>query len=74
MFRVDLATIDRARFVAGLPELAGNGHVVDVDGRFILISRAALGVLAELPGDVDGHYDGVYVWVGGAEYAVEVAG
>lgn len=70
MATITFATAEQAAFIAEMPELAGNGHPVVVMGVTAALDAEALAVLAELPDDNDGHYDGTHVWVGGSEYAV----
>lgn len=70
MHTVKLSTIAHAEYLRDCPELAGNGHVVDIDGTEAALSSDALEVLADFPGDADGHYDGQYIWIGGSEYEV----
>jgi antitoxin (DNA-binding transcriptional repressor) of toxin-antitoxin stability system len=67
---VTFASPEQAHFLADMPELVGNGHRVGVDGATVVLSRAALAVLAEQPDDRDGHFDGRHVWIGGSEYVI----
>lgn len=66
---VTLATTDQAQALAAMPQLAA-GRRPDVSGTTVTIDADALNVLAELPDDNDGHYDGRYIWISGAEYPV----
>lgn len=68
---ITLTSTEQAAWIAQLPELAGNGHRVDVDGNTVTLSADALDVLARLDEHADGHFDGQYVWIGGTEYQVE---
>ena len=61
---------DQAQFIADMPQLAANGHVVTVDGHTVTIDDEALAVLADIDPEHDGHYDGTHVWIGGSEYRV----
>lgn len=67
---VDLGTAEHAQFLANMPQLAGNGHRVNVEGTTAALTTDALDVLADLPEDCDGHYDGTHIWIGGSEYTV----
>jgi hypothetical protein len=72
---VDLGDPDRAQWLADMPQLAGNGHRVEVDETGIAtLTGDALAVLAGLPNDVDGHYDGVNIWIGGYDHEVTEPG
>jgi hypothetical protein len=72
---VDLGVFSTAQQLADMPQLAGNGHRVDVDERGIAtLTGDALAVLAELPEDVDGHFDGVSIWIGGYDYEITEPG
>ncbi len=61
---------EQATFIAEMPQLAGNGYRVAVIGTTAVLTAAALDVLADLPDDNDGHYDGSHVWIGGSKYPV----
>lgn len=61
---------EEAHWLAGMSELAGNGHRVEVEGDDVTLDSDGLAVLAELPEDRDGHYDGELVWIGGTERPV----
>lgn len=65
---ITFTTTDQARYLADMPQLAANGHHVNVDGTTATLTTDALDVLAGLDPEVDGHYDGTYVWIGGSEY------
>jgi hypothetical protein len=67
---VTFQSAEQARFIADMPQLAGNNHRVDVDGAAVTLTDRALAVLAELSDEDDGHYDGEYIWIGGHGYPV----
>lgn len=71
-------TTDKAEFLYLHPAL--NGLPVGIEAAStpgplrgasqITISPEGLTALAALAEDVDGHFDGRYVWIGGSEYTV----
>lgn len=61
--QVTFPTTDMAAFLA--TDIAGTR-----DGSTVHLTAAQLAILAELPDDGDGHYDGTHIWIGGSEYAV----
>ena len=65
---ITLTSPDQAQFIADMPQLAGNGHQVDVNGSTVTLTDDALEVLADLPEDNDGHFDGTAVYIGGTAY------
>lgn len=69
-FTAILGGQEQAFWLAGMGTVVGSGHRVDVEGATVTLTGAALAVLAELPADHDGHYDGKHIWIGGTEYAV----
>lgn len=72
-YTADMGDTDMAQWIADMPQLAGNGHRVQVDGATVTLSGRALEVLAGLDSDNDGHYDGTGLWVGGDRYEVRPA-
>ena len=69
---VDLADDDLADWFAGMPQLGP--RVVDTEGTVAYLTGEQLVVLAGLPKDVDGHYDGRQIWIGGRGYEVTECG
>lgn len=70
MATITVGTDEQAKFLAAMPQLVGNGHLVLVDGHAVTLSATALDRLADLPDDHDGHFDGLHVWIGGTRYPV----
>lgn len=69
---VDLRMPGRAYFLAHMPQLLDDdGHNLEMVGARVTLTDAALEVLAGLPEDHDGHYDGTHIWIHGSEYLVE---
>lgn len=64
MATINCGTAEQAEFLAGM------GHGAEADGTVVTLSEDTLAVLADLPADGDGHYDGRHVWIGGSEYRV----
>jgi DNA-binding phage protein len=70
---VALRDAEMARYLAGMPQIdpAFGGPRVDVEGATVTLNTEALDLLADLDEDIDGHYDGTHIWIGGTEYRVE---
>jgi hypothetical protein len=67
---VDMGRDQFAEYIAGHPALAATGRTATQTGTVVWLSRSALDVLADLPRDTDGHYDGQHIWIGKCGYPV----
>lgn len=70
---VDLVTAERAEWLVDMPQLRGNGHRLILVGTAVELTADALEILADLPEDNDGHFDGGAIYIGGTAYPVRTA-
>lgn len=68
-----LASFEQVQFIRDMPQLVGNGYLVETDNRAVTLPDETLDALAEVPADHDGHFDGTALWIGGTAYAIDGA-
>lgn len=68
---VDVDTAERAEWlVQSVTEWCSRIGEADWDESTVALSSRALEAMADVPDNIDGHFDGTHVWIGGTPYVV----